>query len=169
MKLAIVVAFAASALALGSPADAKGISGVAITGAGLDRPIVLDFRVGTFALERLMATAPLFGDTTGAYVRTRSTELGPALRLTWTVEWKTVQRVVQDVYPYAPRGPVFHTPAGQPIEDQLTTDEWYQTGPGTLAVLQSVGVPAAAELRAARAMMALTRPSVTAGHAILRW
>jgi hypothetical protein len=53
--------------------------------------------------------------------------------------------------------------------DRLTTDEWYQTGPRTLAVLQSVGVPAAAELRVARAVMAFVRPSITAGRAMLRW
>ena len=168
-RLGIVIALAASVLAIGSPADAKGMSGVTITGAGLGRPIVLDYRTDSAALERLMATAPLFGNTTGAYVPARSTELGPALRLTWTVEWTTTQRVVQDVYPYAPRGPVFHTPADQPILDQLTTNEWYQTGPATLAVLQSAGVPAAGELRAARAVIAFAHWWIAAGRAILRW
>jgi hypothetical protein len=175
-RLGIVIALVTSPLALGSPANAKGMSGVTITGAGLDRPIVLgyrtdvlDFPTDSAALDRLMATAPMFGDTAGAYVPARSTDLGPALRLTWSVHWKTTQRVVQDLYPYAPRGPVFHTRAGQPIFDRLTTDEWHQTGPRTLAVLRSVGVPAARELRAARAVMAFARPSIAAGQAMLRW
>jgi hypothetical protein len=169
VKLGIVIALAASALALGSPAEAKGMSGVTITGAGLGHPIVLDVRTDAAALERLMVTAPMFGDATGGSAPDGLADLGLPLRLTWTVGWKTTQHVVQVVYPYAPRGPVFHTLSGQPIFDQLTADEWYQTGPRTLAVLQSVGVPAPGELRAARAVLAFVQPWITAGQAILRW
>jgi hypothetical protein len=64
---------------------------------------------------------------------------------------------------------VFHTPAGQPIFDQKTADEWYVTGPSTLAVLQSIGVPAPGELRTERSMIAFLRSWITAGPAILRW
>ena len=168
-RLGIVIALAASVVALGSPADAKGMSGVTITGAGLGRPIVLDFRTDPAALERLMVTAPMFGDASGGYARDGFTDLGLPLRLTWSLEWETTQHVVQVVYPYAPRGPVFHTLSGQPIFDGLTTDEWYQTGPSTLALLQSVGVPAPGELRAARAVLAFARQWIAAGQTILRW
>ncbi len=168
-RLAIVIALAASVLAIGSPADAKGMSGVTITGAGLGRPIVLDFRTDGAALERLMATAPMFGDTTDGYVRDGFTDLGLPLRLTWSVHWKTTQHVIQLVYPYAPGGPVVHTPAGQRIFDGKTVSEWHQTGPSTLAVLQAVGVPSAGELRAARAVMAFAQQWIAAGRAIVRW
>jgi hypothetical protein len=165
----VVVVLAASVLALASPAEAKGMSGVTITGTGLGRPIVLDFRTDGAAFERLMAVAPYFGDTTGAGVPARPTELGLPLRLTWSLEWETTQHVVQLIYPYAPGGPVVHTPAGQPIFDRRTVSEWYQTGPSTLAVLQSVGVPSADELRAARAVMAVAWSWITAGQALVRW
>ena len=168
-RLVIVVALAASALALGSPAEAKGMSGVTITGAGLDRPIVLDFRTDGAALERLMVTAPMFGFTTTGYAADGFTDLGLPLRLTWTVEWQPTQHVVQLVYPYAPRGPVFHTPSGQRIFDHLTADEWYQTGPRTLALLQSVGVPARGELRSARTLLAFAQSAIGWGQSILRW
>jgi hypothetical protein len=167
--LGIVIAVAASVVALGSPADAKGMSGVTITGAGLGRPIVVDFRTDAAALERLMAVAPYFGDTFGTFGAAWTTDLGPSLRLTWSVEWETTQHVVQLVYPYAPGGPVFHTAAGQPIFDRKTVSEWYQTGPSTLTALQSVGVPSAGELRVARAVMAFARSWIAAGQAIVRW
>jgi hypothetical protein len=169
--LGIVIALAASVATIGSPVDAKGMSGVTITGAGLGRPIVVDYRTDSVALDRLMAIAPYFADTsTGAPVAARrAIGLGPPLRLTWSVEWETTQRVIQNIYPYAPGGPMVHTPAGQPMFDRKTMSEWYQAGPDVLAALQSVGVPSGGELRAARAIMAFTGPSTLARHAIVLW
>ena len=88
------------------------------------------------------------------------------MRLRWSVEWFHTQYVVQDIYPYAPGGPLLHTPAGQKVFDQTTAGGWYRAAPRLVDLLQSAGVPSLAELqKASTVVSSYVRPA----GMIIRW
>ena len=79
-------------------------------------------------------------------------DLGPRLRLTWSVYWDTDRphHLVQDLYPDAPGGPMLYTPADQALYGQRTAGGWYRAPATFVDALESAGVPSPAELRRAR-------------------
>jgi hypothetical protein len=177
MKLRILTVVAATLVAFGAPAEAKGVSRLTITGVGLERTIVVGGD-GSLALSRILGASEFFvamdGGGAGAdHVALRSaadpqeSDLGPRLRLTWSVEWYHTQYVVQDLYLYADGGPVLYTPAGQALFDQTTTGAWHRGSPRLVDVIQAVGVPSPALLRAAAA--AASAPLRVGASTILRW
>jgi hypothetical protein len=155
MKLRILTVVAATLVAFGSPAEAKGVSKVTITGVGLERAIVVGGD-GSPALSRILGASEFFVAMDGGgadRVALRSaadptqSHLGPRLRLTWSVEWYHTQHLIQDLYLYAEGGPLFHTPPGQPFFDQTTEGAWHRGSPRLVNVLQAVGVPSPAQLQ----------------------
>ena len=158
MKLRIVCVVATTVIAFGSPAEAKGPSELMITGAGVDRPIVVEDDsltwsriVDASAFFDATLSTNTFGGTAFAKVRTGPvlTDLGPRLRLTWTVYWDTAHHLVQDLYPDAPGGPLLYTPAGQALYDQTTAGGWYRASSRLVDALEAAGVPSLGELRKA--------------------
>ena len=177
MRLRIVAVITTTAIALSaSPAEAKGISRLTITGTGVDRAIVVGGD-GSMALSRILDAAVVFEALESSSVAGQSAlrtptnpsvpDLGPRLRLTWSVEWSHTQHVVQDLYLYARDGPLLHTPAGQQFFDRTTTSQWHGASPRLVEVLQAVGVPTAAQLRASAA--AANRFPSTGSGVIARW
>jgi hypothetical protein len=180
MKLRIVAVVTATVIAFGSPAEAKGPSALTITGVGVDRPIVLEddslvwpsiVNESVF-FDAAFSSTEIFGGL--AFAKARSTsahvDLGPRLRLTWSVYWDTNRphHLVQDLYPDAPGGPLLYTPAGQTLYDQKTLGGWYRARAVFVAALETAGVPSAAELRTARtAFSSYVRP--TASGPVARW
>jgi hypothetical protein len=170
MKGLIAILVAVTALSFGSLAEAKGPTELTITGAGLDRAIVLDFRDGSPALSRILEAAAFFDTAfsprhglvddvalTGPMSRPMLA-LGPRVRLTWSVEWyhtdhvdwSRTQHVVEDVYLYSRGGPVVYLPDGQQFLDRTLSGGWYRAGPDLVDALRSVGVPGRRVLAAAQ-------------------
>ena len=174
MKLRILTVVAATVIAFGSPAEAKGPSALMITGAGLVRPIVVEPDDGRYVLSRIMEASAFFDAASpigshragGAAVRHPLAGPGPRLRLTWSVEWNRTQHVVQDVYPYASGGPLLYTPAGQRLFDETTPGGWYRAAPRLVDLLRSVGVPSLGELRQTSTAVS---SSVRSTDMIIRW
>jgi hypothetical protein len=173
MKLRILTVVAATLVAFGSPAEAKGVSKVTITGVGLERAIV----VGGDGLSRILGASEFIvamdgGDADRVALRSApdptQSHLGPRLRLTWSVEWYQTQHLIQDLYLYPDGGPLLHTPPGQPFFDQTTEGAWHRGSPRLVNVLQAVGVPSQAELRASAAAANL-RWQPTGSGVIARW
>jgi hypothetical protein len=172
MKLRILSVVAVTLFSFGSPAEAKGASELVITGAGLARPIVVE-PGGAFG--RIIEATAFFDSVVSSQALrnqaalrspSRSPDLGPRVRLTWSVEWFHTQHVVQDIYPYARGGPLLHTPDGQQVFDQTTAGGWYRAAPRLVDLLQSAGVPSLAELRtASTAVSSFVRPA----GMIIRW
>jgi hypothetical protein len=178
MKLRIFAVVTATALAFGSPADAKGPTALTITGVGVDRPIALENGARVWSgivnesafFDSTFSTSENFGGL--AFVRAKSTsayvDLGPRLRLTWTVHWDRAHHVVQDLYPDAPGGALLYTPAGQALYDHTTAGGWYRAPSTFVDALEAAGVPSATELRAARTTLSsYMRP--TASGPVARW
>ena len=175
MKLRTFIVVAAAVIPFGSPAEAKGLSELVISGPGLPRPIVVEPDDSSYALSKIMDASAFFdfvassqavGNQAALRSVSRFPDRGPRLRLTWSVEWFYTQHVVQDVYPYARGGPLLHTPAGQHVFDQTTAGGWHRAAPRLVDVLQSVGVPSVGELRkASTALSSYVRPA----GMIIRW
>jgi hypothetical protein len=178
MKLRIFTVVTATVIAFGSPAEAKGPSELMITGMGVDRPLVLtdDSPVWSSIVnesaffDAAFSSTDIFGGVALAKARSSSAhvDLGPRLRLTWTVYWDKAHHLVQDLYAEAPGGPLLYTPAGQALYDQKTMGGWYRAPSRFVDALESAGVPSPADLRAARtALSTYLRP--TASGPITRW
>jgi hypothetical protein len=157
------LAAVATLIAFAAPAEAKGATELLITGVGLDRPIVLDIddgsTVGMIAeATRLFDVAIVASGADGGAPMTvddrgSTPDLGPRLRLTWTVPLDgdgEKARFVQYLYLYAGGGPLLFIPTGQSVYDGVTAGGWYRGRAGLVDALQGVGVPAEHELRAAR-------------------
>jgi hypothetical protein len=178
MKLRIFTVVAATVIAFGSPAEAKGPSELMITGIGVDRPIAVEDDSPVWPrlvnesmfFDAAFSSTDIFGGAAFAKSRPSSAfvDLGPRLRLTWTVYWDKAHHLVQDLYPDAPGGPLLYTPAGQALYDQETMGGWYRPSSRFVDALQSAGAPTPGELRAARVSLnSYLRP---AGSGILaRW
>lgn len=71
-------------------------------------------------------------------------DLGPKHVATYTVPGPDgVSTIVQDVYPYAPTGPVTYMAPDQALFEGMTTyGGWYQAGPKLKETLVAAGLPA---------------------------
>lgn len=165
-RLIMVTAFAAgtsiAAIAVATPALAKGPSQASITGPGLAHPIIVSgdgepgllSRLATLAGQTGLFTV-LFGagGSVPAPVRLRTplpnASLGPRYTLIYTVPGVTPQpgeqfgRIRQDLYPLAAGGPVIYTAPGQAGFGQpLQNTGWLRGSPQLTRTLAQLGVPA---------------------------
>jgi hypothetical protein len=103
--------------------------------------------------------------------------LGPRYTITWTIPdgGGTARKVRQDVYPYAPGGPVTYTRPGQPVFDGTTRGGWYRAPEILRQHLISLGLPNRAPVAAASApgrpsaSPAPAQPAATPAPAIWPW
>jgi hypothetical protein len=169
-RLIVVTALAAgmsiaAAVALATPALAKGPSQARITGPGLVHAIVvsgggepgLPGKLGSLAEQTSLFTV-LFGADGGvpapARLRTPppNAYLGPQYTVIYTVPGVTPQpgqqfgRIRQNVYPHALGGPVIYTPPGQRGFGQpLQATGWFRGSPQLARTLAQLGVPPGAQ------------------------
>jgi hypothetical protein len=156
MSMAAVPAAVALALvvALGGPAQAKGIQSATITGPGLDEPIDFSPPDGDggdlAALTAVWETMPGQPQPPAFMDEAPSGQLGPQYRITWRFLTgpDDVTAIRQDLYPYADGGPLVHTPAGQPIFDQSTAGGWREAPVALRDRLRALGVPEAGDVPA---------------------
>lgn len=177
MKLRIVSVVAATVLVYGTTAEAKGPSELMVTGAGVNRPIVVaseDDSWSRIANESAFFDA-MFSTQTfdgAGFARARTSpalnDLGSRLRLTWTVHWDKDHHLVQDLYPDAPGGPLLYTPAGQALYDRTTAGGWYRAPSRFVDALEAAGVPSPAELDKANIGVSAYLRSTGSGI-IARW
>jgi hypothetical protein len=165
-RLIVVTALAAgmsiaAAVALATPALAKGPSQARITGPGLVHAIVisgggepgLPGKLASLAEQTSLFTV-LFGADGGvpapARLRTPppNAYLGPQYTVIYTVPGVTPQpgqqfgRIRQNVYPHALGGPVIYTPPGQRGFGQpLQATGWFRGSPQLTRTLAQLGVP----------------------------
>jgi hypothetical protein len=165
-RLIVVTALAAgmsiaAAVALATPALAKGPSQARITGPGLAHAIVVSGggepgqpgKLASLAEQTSLFTV-IFGADSGvpAPARLRSpppkASLGPLYTVIYTVPGVTPQpgqefgRIRQNVYPQAVGGPVIYTPAGQRGFGQpLQATGWLRGSPELARTLAQLGVP----------------------------
>ena len=149
LAVALVAGLVAPATAL-----AKGPSEAKITGKGIKGAIVLksdtggDPSSGT-PLGNLTEGAgffpAMFGQDPDPMLAKRPTgDLGPKYTVEYTVPGPNneVDRIHQDLYPYAAGGPVTYTPRGQEFfGDQSSRGGWFQASI-TLDELHELGLPA---------------------------
>ncbi len=137
MKKGILVPFVIALLAVLVPtaALAKGASEASITGPGLSDPISLAGE-GQPDGEQLMQLAETAGFFPAVFVRSPDPmlderpagDLGPKYTITYVMPGPggDVDRLVQDVYPYAQPEPVTYTAPGQPFfGTEKTRGGWF--------------------------------------------
>jgi hypothetical protein len=146
----LLLAGVALALLLPATASAKGASEATITGPGLDSPLTLrgegGIELGSLADHSGLYPA-LFGQSPNPMLSSRPKgKLGPKYTISWVVPGPhQVDRVRQDLYPYAAGGPVTYMPAGQRVFEQRTRGGWYRASIGLRDQLVDAGLPARAQ------------------------
>jgi hypothetical protein len=194
----IVTALAAlisiAAMAVATPAFAKGPLRAQITGPGLARAVVVSGpgepgQVGlllTLAEQTSLFTV-LFGPG-GSLPGPRllrsepqATALGPRYAVVYTVPGVPPQgseqfgRIRQDLYPRAAGGPVIYTPPGQRgFGGRLRVTGWFWGSPRLLHTLTKLGVPTRAGERASQRQTRGPRagqpaPAHQAGGSVAAW
>jgi hypothetical protein len=157
-----VAVLAAVLLAIPASALAKGASAATIHGPGLATPITLrgggepgsGTRLAELS-EQAGLFAAMFGEADQGQVLSGRPggALGPRYTVSYTVpvDQGSVE-LRQDLYPYAPGGPVSYTRPGQPLwSGEQAVGGWFRA-PATLsAVLTSLGLPARPPAGAAEA------------------
>jgi len=136
-------------VAFGGTAHAKGPSGAEITGEGIATPIAVGAEfVHTNLVEETGLYAAVFGQEPSAMLAVApSGELGPRFTIAWSLPWSdggptTVDRIDQDLYPYADGGPVVYTAPGQAFYgSERTRGGWFRAPATLVARLQTLGVP----------------------------
>jgi hypothetical protein len=153
----------AALLAIPANAMAKGAVAVTIKGPGLKAPITVrgvgepggDGQLADLSTQAGLFAA-MFGQQgeQGQILSARpGGDLGPHYTASYTVPVDNGSvEVRQDLYPYAPGGPVTYTEPGQPLwSGEQVVGGWFRA-PSTLpAVLTSLGVPRRAPLAKAPA------------------
>jgi hypothetical protein len=144
--LAIAVAgfaLAATAYAKGPVAatiDGPGTGGGISIGRGGDAPVWL----GTIAQQSGLFPA-VFARTPDPMLETRPKgDLGPRYTVTYNLPGPngSENRIGQDLYPYAPQGPVTYTAPGQRFFGTRSTHGgWYQAAPALKDTLVKAGLP----------------------------
>jgi hypothetical protein len=139
---------ALGALALAAAAQAKGPSAAAITGPGLDEPLLvtgLGDESGLVGQTGFFAAT--FGQSPDPMLPSRPTgDLGPRYTIRYTVPGpnNTNSIIRQDVYPYADDGPVLYMKPGQPFfETERTHGGWFQAAPQLKQMLVGYGLSTA--------------------------
>jgi len=142
-------------LAMAGPAGAKGVSQGEITGAGIDKPIVLGPGTGgdvERVAEDLGAFAAAFRQEPNPMLAESPTDdLGPKLTITWTVpdgEGKPAT-ITQDLYLYAADGPLTFTAEQALWPGQDVLSGWFRADDDVVATLVGLGVPDRSTLEAA--------------------
>jgi hypothetical protein len=135
-------------LALPSAALAKGPSAAAITGPGLDEPLLVTGLGDESSLVGQMGFFPAtFGQTPDPMLPSRPKgDLGPRYAVRYTVPGPTNTNSVvrQDLYPYAEGGPVLYMKPGQPFfETQRTRGGWFRASADLTKTLVRLGLPTA--------------------------
>src|SRR5919108_43179 len=153
MKSAFLL-LAALALALPTAALAKGPSGASIDGPGSGGGINIsgDGESGGSPLGDLTQQAGFFpasfGQEPSPMLSSRPQgDLGPKYTITYTVPGPNneTDTLKQDLYPYAPNGPVTYMKPGQKFfGTEQTRGGWFQAGPELKKTLVSAGLPARA-------------------------
>jgi hypothetical protein len=146
----VLVALAAVALLVPATAAAKGASEATLKGPGLDSPLTIRGE-GSYALGRIADSAGiypgLFGQSPDPMLPAKpGGDLGPKYTMTWGLHGPNgVNRVRQDIYPYAVGGPVTFTPSGQRVfGTERSLGGWYRASLGLRDYLVDVGLPAKA-------------------------
>ncbi|MGH9119947.1 MAG: hypothetical protein ACRD0A_19390 [Acidimicrobiales bacterium] len=154
LPLAAATATAITVLLVPGVAQAKVVpSSGTIEGEGLGRPIDIDGTNGTTSgsgdqFFRLVEQAGFFAATMGLVPdpmmeEAPTTDLGPALIVTWHVEEHGVGEgtLHQTIYPDAAGGPLTHTPPGQEYFDGMTAPGgWFRAPAGIVGSLTALGV-----------------------------
>jgi hypothetical protein len=146
--IACTIAASVAALAIAATASAKGPSQATVTGPGIR---TLTFGGGETAdspVTELATAAGFFPGVFGAYgtgtlpARPRGV-LGPRYTIRYVVPTgePVPDSIRQTVYPYAARGAVTFTPAGQKIFDTKSVGGWYRGGAALKHVLVAHGLP----------------------------
>jgi hypothetical protein len=168
----------AALLAIPATAMAKGAVAVTIKGPGLKAPITVrgvgepggDGQLADLSTQAGLFAA-MFGQQgeqgeQGQILSARpGGDLGPRYAASYTVPVDNGSvEVRQDLYPYAPGGPVTYTEPGQPLwSGEQVVGGWFRA-PSTLpAVLTSLGVPSRAPLAKAPAPAAAEVQSKAVG------
>jgi hypothetical protein len=152
-KLLVLPALVLAALAVAAAAAAKGPDRATITGPGLDEPIAFassgdpaaGSRFGSFVQDTGFFPA-LFGQTPDPMLDKRpARELGPRYTVVYRVPGPNneLDRIRQDLYPYAKGGPVTYTPPGQTFfGSDKTRGGWFVASPTLKETLVAAGLPA---------------------------
>ena len=165
MKLRIIAvsaaAIAGGLVLLASPADAKGVAKVKISGPGLEDPIVIKGGGGpglptlpnqmaeTTALFRALHGERLFptcGRCRPEKMGKPDGDLGPEyIARYWYLTGPHQQKLLrQKLYPYADDGFVAHTTGGQVLFQWTTKNTWAEAGDWLGRTLERKGLPEAA-------------------------
>jgi hypothetical protein len=172
--LATVALAALLVAALPAVALAKGPDAARISGPGMGGPVDLSMsgeEGGGTTLSTIVEETGLFpamwAATPNPMLPARPDgNLGPMYTIVYHVPNgpTTADQIRQELYPYAPGGPVTFTPPGQRIFDSKAPGGWYRGSAGRLLpVLADLGVPRPTELGTARP--AATRPAADAPSA----
>lgn len=148
MKAFISILAAAALLALApGAAFAKGPTAATMDGAGA-RGITFSGDEGSGPLGNLTQQSGWFA---GAFAQEPNPmlagrpkgDLGPKYTVTYTVPGPNgeTHTIRQDIYPYAPDGPVTYMAPGQTIFDMTTPGGWYQAGAELKETLVAAGLP----------------------------
>ena len=142
-RVAVVSVGALVLMALSAPAFAKGPTKATIEGEGLASPITLDGNGEPGAMEQVARLAQFSGifDAPGkGFPADRPAgELGPKLTITWF--FPPDFDLLQELYPYAPGGPVTYTEPGQTLYGHDLGGGWYRAGPALKDALVEAGIP----------------------------
>src|SRR5919109_4322037 len=139
-----------AALALPTTALGKGPSGASIDGPGSGGITFNgDGESGGTPLGDLTQHAGFFPATFGQapdpmLARRPSGDLGPKYTITYTVPGPNneLDKLRQDIYPYAPNGPVTYMEPGQRFfATEETRGGWYQADPQLKEILVAAGLP----------------------------
>ena len=153
MRRLALAATVAGAMILATTAQGKGPIAATIDGPGTGGGISLGGNgepgsgapLGNLA-DQSGFFAAAFGQTPDPMLDARpSGDLGPRYTVTYRLPGPNGRdaRIRQDLYPYAPKGPVTYTPPGQPFfGTQSTHGGWYQASAPLKDVLVRAGLPA---------------------------
>jgi hypothetical protein len=191
---ALVGVISIVAMAVATPAFAKGPLRARITGPGLARAVVVrgpgePGQVGLLATlaEQTSLFAVLFGPGGGLPAprllrsEPRTTALGPRYAVVYTVPGVPPQgseqfgRIRQDLYPRAAGGPIVYTPPGQRgFGRALSVTGWFRESPRLLHTLTKLGVLTrpggpASRRQAHGPRAAEPAPAHQAGSGLLAW
>ncbi len=146
----LILTLSIALLALPTAAFAKGPSSADVSGPGTGGGLTFTGGEGDgSALSNLSEQAGFypaaFGQEPDPMLAARPKgDLGPKYTITYTVPGPNNDAftIRQELYPYAPGGPVTYTAPGQPIFDMETRGGWYQGGSDLKATLVAGGLPA---------------------------
>ena len=152
-RFAIVFAAAAVVLAVAVPTLAKGPVGAAITGPGIDEPIVVtgmgeyssgshfSYFVEATGLWELAFAADFTGTGLAVTQKPPTKDLGDAYEVVWDMGDRTT--IAMTIYPFAAGGAVTHVTPGTEIVgwDMSTHGGWFRTSEPLAPYLEEYGVP----------------------------